>query len=64
VKNYYLWRNRVPITGAVLLLISAHFLWSGVQPDQRVAKPRDLRCAKEGLEISIGLLDNSVTPRL
>jgi rod shape-determining protein MreC len=42
VKNYYLWRNRVPITGAVLLLISAHFLWSGVQPDQRVAKPRSL----------------------
>jgi rod shape-determining protein MreC len=42
VKNYYLWRNRVPITGAVLLLISAHFLWSGVLPDQRVAKPRSL----------------------
>ena len=42
MKNYYLWRNRVPITGAVLLLISAHFLWSGVQPDQRVAKPRSL----------------------
>jgi len=42
VKNYYLWRNRVPITGAVLLLISAHLLWSGVQPDQRVAKPRSL----------------------
>jgi rod shape-determining protein MreC len=42
VKNYFLWRNRVPITGAVLLLISAHFLWSGVAPDQRVAKPRGL----------------------
>jgi rod shape-determining protein MreC len=42
VKNYFLWRNRVPITGAVLLLISAHFLWSGVLPDQRVAKPRGL----------------------
>ncbi|HEV7989169.1 MAG TPA: rod shape-determining protein MreC [Candidatus Binataceae bacterium] len=42
MKNYYLWRNRVPITGAVLLLISAHFLWSGVLPDQRVAKPRSL----------------------
>jgi len=38
VKNYFLWRNRVPITGAVLLLISAHFLWSGVLPDQRAAK--------------------------
>jgi rod shape-determining protein MreC len=42
VKNYFLWRNRVLITGAVLLLISAHFLWSGVRPDQRVAKPRGL----------------------
>jgi rod shape-determining protein MreC len=42
VKNYFLWRNRVPITGAVLLLISAHFLWSGVLPDQRAAKPRGL----------------------
>ena len=42
MKNYFLWRNRVPITGAVLLLISAHFLWSGVLPDQRVAKPRGL----------------------
>jgi rod shape-determining protein MreC len=40
VKNYFLWRNRVPITGAILLLISAHFLWSGVLPDQRVARPR------------------------
>jgi hypothetical protein len=38
VKNYFLWRNRIPITGAVLLLISAHFLWSGVLPDQRAAK--------------------------
>jgi rod shape-determining protein MreC len=47
VKNYFLWRNRVPITGAVLLLISAHFLWSGVRPDQRVAKPRGL--VMEGL---------------
>jgi rod shape-determining protein MreC len=42
VKNYFLWRNRIPITGAVLLLISAHFLWSGVRPDQRVARPRSL----------------------
>jgi rod shape-determining protein MreC len=42
VKNYFLWRNRVPITGALLLLISAHFLWSGVRPDQRVAQPRGL----------------------
>lgn len=42
MKNYFLWRNRVPITGAVLLLISAHFLWSGVLPDQRAAKPRGL----------------------
>jgi rod shape-determining protein MreC len=42
VKNYFLWRNRVPITGAVLLIISAHFLWSGVAPDQRAAKPRGL----------------------
>ncbi|HVB82484.1 MAG TPA: rod shape-determining protein MreC [Candidatus Binataceae bacterium] len=42
MKNYFLWRNRVPITGAVLLLISAHFLWSGVRPDQRVARPRGL----------------------
>jgi rod shape-determining protein MreC len=42
VKNYFLWRNRIPITGAVLLLISAHFLWSGVLPDQRAAKPRGL----------------------
>src|ERR1700683_1693933 len=33
--------------GAVLLLISAHFLWSGVRPDQRVAKPRGL--VMEGL---------------
>ncbi|MGH7906252.1 MAG: rod shape-determining protein MreC, partial [Candidatus Binataceae bacterium] len=40
MKNYFLWRNRVPITGAILLLISAHFLWSGVLPDQRVARPR------------------------
>jgi rod shape-determining protein MreC len=47
VKNYFLWRNRVPIMGAVLLLISAHFLWSGVRPDQRVAKPRSL--VMEGL---------------
>jgi rod shape-determining protein MreC len=47
VKNYFLWRNRVPIMGAVLLLISAHFLWSGVRPDQRVAKPRGL--VMEGL---------------
>jgi rod shape-determining protein MreC len=42
VKNYFLWRNRIPITGAVLLLISAHLLWSGVLPDQRAAKPRGL----------------------
>jgi len=42
VKNYFLWRNRIPITGAALLLISAHFLWSGVLPDQRAAKPRGL----------------------
>ncbi|HTQ23315.1 MAG TPA: rod shape-determining protein MreC [Candidatus Binataceae bacterium] len=42
MKNYFLWRNRVPITGAVLLLISAHFLWSGVLPDQRAARPRGL----------------------
>ena len=42
MKNYFLWRNRVPITGAVLLIISAHFLWSGVAPDQRAAKPRGL----------------------
>ena len=42
VKNYFLWRNRVPITAAILLLISAHFLWSGVLPDQRVARPRSL----------------------
>lgn len=42
MKNYFLWRNRIPITGAVLLLISAHFLWSGVLPDQRAAKPRGL----------------------
>jgi rod shape-determining protein MreC len=42
VKNHFLWRNRVPITGAILLLVSAHFLWSGVRPDQRVAKPRGL----------------------
>jgi rod shape-determining protein MreC len=47
VKNYFLWRNRIPITGAILLLISAHFLWSGVRPDQRVAKPRSL--VMEGL---------------
>jgi rod shape-determining protein MreC len=47
VKNYFLWRNRVPITGAVLLLISAHFLWSGVRPDQRAARPRSL--VMEGL---------------
>jgi rod shape-determining protein MreC len=47
VKNHFLWRNRVPITGAILLLISAHFLWSGVRPDQRVAKPRGL--VMEGL---------------
>jgi rod shape-determining protein MreC len=47
VKNYFLWRNRVPITGAILLLISAHFLWSGVRPDQRVARPRSL--VMEGL---------------
>ncbi len=47
MKNYFLWRNRIPITGAVLLLISAHFLWSGVRPDQRVAKPRGL--VMEGL---------------
>jgi rod shape-determining protein MreC len=45
VKNYFLWRNRVLITGAVLLLVSAHFLWSGVRPDQRVAKPRGLLMA-------------------
>ena len=42
MKNYFLWRNRVLVTGAVLLLISAHFLWSGVRPDQRAAKPRGL----------------------
>ena len=42
MKNYFLWRNRIPITGAALLLISAHFLWSGVLPDQRAAKPRGL----------------------
>lgn len=47
MKNYFLWRNRIPITGAVLLLISAHFLWSGVRPDQRVARPRSL--VMEGL---------------
>jgi len=47
VKNYFLWRNRIPITGVVLLLISAHFLWSGVRPDQRVAKPSGL--VMEGL---------------
>jgi rod shape-determining protein MreC len=47
VKNYFLWRNRIPITGAVLLLISVHFLWSGVRPDQRVARPRGL--VMEGL---------------
>lgn len=42
MKNYFLWRNRVLLTGAVLLLISAHLLWSGVRPDQRAAKPRGL----------------------
>lgn len=42
MKNYFLWRNRVLITGAVLLLISTHLLWSGVHPGQRVAKPRGL----------------------
>ncbi|MGH7913104.1 MAG: rod shape-determining protein MreC [Candidatus Binataceae bacterium] len=47
MKNYFLWRNRVPIMGAVLLLVSAHFLWSGVRPDQRAAKPRGL--VMEGL---------------
>jgi rod shape-determining protein MreC len=47
VKNHFLWRNRVLITGAILLLISAHFLWSGVRPDQRAAKPRGL--VMEGL---------------
>ncbi len=42
VKNYFLWRNRVPLLGAALLLISIHLLWSGVRPDQRAAKPRGL----------------------
>lgn len=42
MKNYFLWRNRVPITGVVLLLVSAHFLWSGVAADQRAAKPRGI----------------------
>jgi rod shape-determining protein MreC len=40
VKNYFLWRNRVPILGAVLLLVSVHLIWSGVRPGQRAAKPR------------------------
>ena len=40
MKNYFLWRHRVPILGAVLLLVSVHLLWSGVRPDQRAAKPR------------------------
>lgn len=47
MKSYFLWRNRVPITGAILLLISAHFVWSGARPDQRVGKPLGL--AMEGL---------------
>ncbi len=42
MKNYFLWRNRVLITGALLLLISTHLLWSGVHSGQRVAKPRRL----------------------
>lgn len=42
MKNYFLWRNRVLITGAVLLLISTHLLWSGVHSGQRIAKPRGL----------------------
>jgi rod shape-determining protein MreC len=42
VKNYFLWRNRVPLLGAALLLLSIHLLWSGVRPDQRAARPRGL----------------------
>lgn len=40
MKNYFLWRNRVPLLGAVLLLVSVHLIWSGVRPGQRAAKPR------------------------
>jgi rod shape-determining protein MreC len=42
VKNYFLWRNRVLLMGAALLLVSAHLLWSGVRPDQRAARPRGI----------------------
>ena len=42
MKKYFLWRNRILITGAVLLLISTHLLWSGAHSGQRVAKPRNL----------------------
>lgn len=42
MKNYFVWRNRVPILGAVLLLVSVHLLWSGVRPGQRAAKPRGI----------------------
>lgn len=42
MKNYFLWRNRVPLLGAALLLVSIHLLWSGVRPNQRAARPRGL----------------------
>lgn len=42
MKNYFLWRNRVLLMGAALLLVSAHLLWSGVRPDQRAARPRGI----------------------
>ena len=38
MKDYFLWRHRVLLTGAALLLFSAHMIWTGVRQDQRAGR--------------------------
>ncbi|HUO05666.1 MAG TPA: rod shape-determining protein MreC [Candidatus Binataceae bacterium] len=39
-KGGFLWRNRVPLTGGVLLILSLHLISSGVRPGDLAARPQ------------------------
>lgn len=41
-KDTFLWRNRVALTGGVLLLLAAHMLSSGVKQGDALARPQGL----------------------
>ena len=41
-KDTFLWRNRVALTGGILLLLAAHMLSSGVKQGDALARPQGI----------------------